>query len=192
MDVSQNSKMKTIKPHIRILSKNNQTVLQVDTLELKDFLEDHLIEEWDIEHEYYQDVNPELKPTNRESYNLYYADKYSADKIEQAISKLDDKEVKELVDFQLIQANGKFYCPCCGYNTFTEPPTGTYNICKICFWEDDPIQFGDPNYEGGANRVSLIQGQKNFEKYGACEKDMVKNVTRPTKKDIRNPSWKKY
>jgi hypothetical protein len=86
----------------------------------------------------------------------------------------------------------KYYCPCCGYETLIEEPPGTYNICKICFWEDDPIQFDEPTYEGGANRVSLIQGQKNFEKYGACEKDMVKNVTRPTKKDKRNPEWKKY
>lgn len=86
----------------------------------------------------------------------------------------------------------KHYCPCCGYDTLNEKPPGSYDICSICYWEDDPIQFDDPSYEGGANRVSLVQGQMNFEMFGACEKDMVKNVTRPTKKDIRNPDWKKY
>lgn len=184
--------MKTIKSHIQISSDNNQTILQVDTWELKDFLEDYLTEECDIEYEYYQDVNPELRETNRESYNLFYSDKYTFEQIEQAVNKIDDRVIKEIVDFQRIQANGKFYCPCCGYNTLNEAPTGTYNICKVCFWEDDQIQFDDPNYEGGANRVSLIQGQQNFEKYGACEKEMVKNVTRPTKQNIRNPEWKKY
>ncbi|MFV1884526.1 MAG: CPCC family cysteine-rich protein [Balneola sp.] len=32
----------------------------------------------------------------------------------------------------------KYYCPCCVYDTLIEEPPGTYNICKICFWEDDP------------------------------------------------------
>lgn len=85
----------------------------------------------------------------------------------------------------------KYFCPCCGYDTFTEEPPGTYNICPICFWEDDPIQYKDPDYKGGANRVSLRQGQLNYEKYGACEKEMVKNVTKPMKDNKRNPSWKK-
>ena len=184
--------MKTIKPHIRISLDNEQTILQVDTWELKDFIEDYLTEKFGIEYEYFQEVNSELKETNRESYNLFYSDNYSLDQIEQATLKLDDKEVKKIVDFQLIQARGMFYCPCCGYNTLTEPPTGTYNICKICFWEDDPIQFKDPTYEGGANKASLLQGQMNFERFGACEKNMLKNVRRPTKNDIRNPNWKKY
>jgi len=182
--------MKTIKPHIRISCVNTQTVLQVDTWELKDYLEDYLTENSGIEYEYFQNINPELRDTNRESYNLYYSDKYPMNQIEQAILQLDDNAIKKIVDFQLIQANGKFYCPCCGYNTLTEPTSGTYNICEICFWEDDPIQFNDPNYEGGVNRVSLLQGQKNFEIYGACKEDMVKNGTRPTKSDIKNPDWK--
>ena len=42
----------------------------------------------------------------------------------------------------------KFACPCCGYKTFAEQPNGHYDICEVCFWEDDPIQFDDPNYEG--------------------------------------------
>ena len=86
----------------------------------------------------------------------------------------------------------KYFCPCCGYDTLTEEPPGTYDICPICFWEDDPIQYKDPVFKGGANRVSLIQGQMNFEKFDACEKDMTKNVVKPTKNNKRNPTWKKY
>ena len=184
--------MKEIKSHIRISSDKSQTIIQVDTLELKDFLEDYLTEQCEIEYEYYQVLNPELKETNRESYNLFYSNIYTPEQIEQAIINLNEKEIREIVDFQQIQANGKFYCPCCGFNSLIEPPNGTYNICRICFWEDDPIQQEDPNYEGGANRVSLIQGQKNFEKYGACEINMVKNVSKPTKTHIRNPQWKRF
>jgi hypothetical protein len=84
----------------------------------------------------------------------------------------------------------KFACPCCGYKTFTQQPNGTYDICQVCFWEDDPIQLKDPDYEGGANKVSLKQGQRNFKKYGACEKEMIKNVRPPKKDEKRDKEWK--
>lgn len=84
----------------------------------------------------------------------------------------------------------KFACPCCGYRTLREKPGGTYNICEVCFWEDDPIQLDDPDYEGGANRVSLKQGQRNFQEFGACERDMVKNVRRPNSDEGRDDNWK--
>jgi hypothetical protein len=48
----------------------------------------------------------------------------------------------------------KYYCPCCGYKTLSEERS--WGICEICFWEDDPIQFEDPDYEGDANVQSLI------------------------------------
>lgn len=66
----------------------------------------------------------------------------------------------------------KFACPCCGYKTFSHEPDGSYNICGVCYWEDDPLQLEDPDYEGGANRVSLRQAQKNFQSMGTCEQDM--------------------
>ena len=84
----------------------------------------------------------------------------------------------------------RFYCPCCGYDTLKEEPPGTYQICSICFWEDDPIQFSDPDYEGGANSVTLRKAQINFEKFGACEEEMITNVIKPDKTYNRNPQWK--
>lgn len=81
------------------------------------------------------------------------------------------------------------YCPCCGFDTFDKNDRGNYTICPICFWEDDQLQFDEPDTEGGANRVSLITGQINYEKFGACEKDMIKNVRKPNKNDKRNPQW---
>ena len=84
----------------------------------------------------------------------------------------------------------KFACPCCGYKTFREQPNGTYDICQGCFWEDDPIQLDDPDYEGGANRVSLKQGQKNFIEFGACEREMIKNVRQPNRDEQRDENWR--
>jgi hypothetical protein len=77
----------------------------------------------------------------------------------------------------------KFTCPCCGYNTLDEQPPGTYDICRICFWEDDGVQFDDPDYEGGANEVSLRQGQINYQNFGACEERFISNVRKPNKDD---------
>lgn len=30
-----------------------------------------------------------------------------------------------------------------------EEPPDTYEICNICYWEDDEVQFNDPDFEGG-------------------------------------------
>jgi hypothetical protein len=84
----------------------------------------------------------------------------------------------------------KFACPCCGYMTLRERPRGTYTICQVCFWEDDPVQLKDPDCEGGANRVSLRQGQKNFQDFRACERDMIKNVRPPNIDEFRDKEWK--
>lgn len=73
----------------------------------------------------------------------------------------------------------KYKCPCCGYFTFDNKPDGSYDICKVCFWEDDPIQLGDPTYEGGANKVSLIQAKMNYIEFGACEHEMIPCVRKP-------------
>ena len=83
------------------------------------------------------------------------------------------------------KAEGKYFCRCCGYNTLTEPHNGTYEICDICFWEDDWYQNESPNDEGGPNRVSLTQAKINFEEFGACEHEMKELVRKPTERDIR-------
>jgi hypothetical protein len=77
-------------------------------------------------------------------------------------------------------------CPCCGYLVFAEPP-GSYEICPICFWEDDELQLRFPTLEGGANSPSLIQAQKNFVEFGACEKRFQKNVRTPNETHEKNP-----
>ena len=81
-------------------------------------------------------------------------------------------------------------CPCCGYRTLSEPPPGTFEICAICYWEDDNVQFDDPDYEGGANKVSLRQAQRNFIQLGACEARFVQSVRQPTAADQRDPAWR--
>jgi hypothetical protein len=82
-----------------------------------------------------------------------------------------------------------FTCPCCGYETLPEPASGTYDICPICFWEDDGVQLADPDYEGGANRPSLRQAQKHFAEFGACDRAALTHVRKPTECDRKDLAW---
>lgn len=84
----------------------------------------------------------------------------------------------------------KYTCPCCGYKTLEEKPTGTFQICEICFWEDDSVQFSDPDYEGGANEVSLRLAQANFLKFGACDEGSLQFVRNVNESDVKNINFK--
>ena len=72
---------------------------------------------------------------------------------------------------------------------FNDKPNGNYDICPVCFWEDDPIQLEDVEYEGGANRVSLVQARHNFLLFGACEEEMKKHVRQPKEDEINGIDW---
>ncbi len=83
----------------------------------------------------------------------------------------------------------RYPCPCCGYITFDEPP-GSYDICEVCFWEDDGSQLRWPQNAGGANVPSLIEAQRNFANFGACEQRLIRYVRQPTSSDRRDPGWR--
>ena len=54
----------------------------------------------------------------------------------------------------------KHPCPCCGQLTIDDP--GSWEICDVCGWEDDPLQGDDPDYWGGANSMSLNQAKDAY------------------------------
>jgi len=78
-------------------------------------------------------------------------------------------------------------CPCCGYFVFVG--RGDYEICPICFWEDDFIQLQYPFSDGGANKVSLAVAQINYIQFAACEFDMVKHVRSASKDYVHDDRW---
>jgi hypothetical protein len=83
-----------------------------------------------------------------------------------------------------------FYpCPCCGYLTFEEPP-GSFEICPICFWEDDVVQLAFPDMAGGANKCSLMEGQRNFASFRACECRLLGNSRQPRGDERRDAGWR--
>jgi len=80
--------------------------------------------------------------------------------------------------------NHLFPCPCCGFLTLPEVADGTYELCPVCYWEDDGVQLRDPHRRGGANTVSLRQARENFRLFGATERRFVGSV-RPPKPEER-------
>ena len=83
----------------------------------------------------------------------------------------------------------RYPCPCCGYLVFDQGP-GSYDICPICFWEDDAVQLEFATSGGGANKVSLLDGQRNVAALGACENAAVGHVRPPSKEDQREAAWR--
>jgi hypothetical protein len=83
----------------------------------------------------------------------------------------------------------RFPCPCCGYLVFDRGP-GSYDLCPICFWEDDAVQLEYATNGGGANQVSLVDGQRNLASFGACEKTAVDWVRAPSRDEHRDPTWR--
>ncbi|MEG0407126.1 MAG: CPCC family cysteine-rich protein [Acinetobacter sp.] len=77
-----------------------------------------------------------------------------------------------------------YACPCCSYLTFGELPDGSFEICPVCFWEDDNVQNEDPDYAGGANAISLNIAKQNFQLYGAAKKEALTYVRRPLDEEI--------
>lgn len=82
-----------------------------------------------------------------------------------------------------------FPCVCCGHLTMGEPP-GSYDICPVCFWEDDQVQLRWPDWAGGANRPSLIEAQANVAAFGACEQRFVARVKPPRDDEPLDPNWR--
>ena len=72
----------------------------------------------------------------------------------------DIDEARTVPGAQLVEVDSDHYL------TLREPPTGTHDICPVCAWEDDNIQYCDLEYTGGGNRVSLRQARANFRREG--------------------------
>jgi hypothetical protein len=83
----------------------------------------------------------------------------------------------------------RFPCPCCGHLVFEELP-GSFDVCPICFWEDDVVQLRWPD-RAGANRLSLIEAQGNFVAFKASEERLLEHVREPRSGDSVEPGWRR-
>lgn len=58
---------------------------------------------------------------------------------------------------------------------------GAYDICPVCFWEDDGQDEHDADeIRGGPNgNLSLTAARENFARFGASSGDVVPHVRKP-------------
>jgi hypothetical protein len=67
-----------------------------------------------------------------------------------------------------------FQCPCCDY--FALESRGEWDICPVCYWEDEGQILDKLDDCSPANRMTLRQGRLNFLLFGACEREMLEHV----------------
>jgi len=78
-----------------------------------------------------------------------------------------------------IEATKSYRCPCCLFKTLFGP--AGYEICSVCFWEDDGQDDHDADeVRGGPNGdLSLTQARQNFNILGACDSRALAHVRPP-------------
>lgn len=75
---------------------------------------------------------------------------------------LDDAE------FSFFRVDPVAACPVCDAVTLLSE--GDYNICSVCWWEDDPVARIDEDYVGGPNgQLSLKEARKLFARQGVAD-----------------------
>jgi hypothetical protein len=95
----------------------------------------------------------------------------------------------EVLDHGSVMASGSppYACPCCHHLTLSE--RGAFDICEVCFWEDDGQDDHDADVvRGGPNeRLSLTQARENYTMFGACSERALQHV-RPPRPDEQPPA----
>ena len=85
-------------------------------------------------------------------------------------------------------AGPPFACPCCGYLTL--PRRECYEVCPVCFWEDDGQDEHNADEDGGGpNHMTLTQARNNFDAFGAFDRDFLDQV-RPPLPEEQSP-WRR-
>ena len=99
------------------------------------------------------------------------------------------EQIVELARVIVDRGAACFPCPACGHLVFGEPP-GSFDICPVCFWEDDVVQLLHPDMAGGANRPSLREAQENFAATGAIESRLLEYVRPANPSEPVEAGWR--
>ncbi|MCR1786472.1 hypothetical protein KVF89_28315 [Nocardioides carbamazepini] len=85
----------------------------------------------------------------------------------------------------------RFPCPCCGHLTLDEGP-GDYELCPVCFWEDDGGQLRYPMSPDGANGISLMGAQRAYARLGAMHHSFGRKVRRARVDEPLDEGWRPF
>lgn len=81
----------------------------------------------------------------------------------------------------------KYTCPICGYKTLDY--LHEYDICPICFWEDDSIVEGNDSYSS-PNRMRVSEAQANFIVFRCSSRRFASHVREPLTGEVLDPDWR--
>jgi Cysteine-rich CPCC len=94
--------------------------------------------------------------------------------------------INYLVNVFGLPEDGVFYhCPCCLYPTL--PMRGGFEVCPVCYWEDDGQDSHDADrVRGGPNEAfSLTEARANFATFGVYDAVRRSKVRSPTAEEKR-------
>lgn len=75
-------------------------------------------------------------------------------------------------------------CPCCGYNTLEE--RNMYEICPICFWEDDGSDNNSLDEDtSGPNHMTLREARSNYFLYKSISQRTADYTRLPTLSEVK-------
>jgi len=113
------------------------------------------------------DAPPEIANQLARKYMAYEFKSITNDYLSSILSKHFGYSVKVTgIEMKLLR------CYCCGYKTLRG--RGEYDICRVCWWEDDG--GSDPEKYSSVNHMTLQEGKLNFEKNGVVSDYLLEKV----------------
>jgi hypothetical protein len=67
---------------------------------------------------------------------------------------------------------------------------GDYDLCPVCFWEDDGMHEDDAASMAGPNGMTLAEGQRLYRRYGTSALHALGQVRPPAPSEPRDPDWR--
>lgn len=77
-------------------------------------------------------------------------------------------------------------CPCCGYRTL--PARGDYEVCPVCWWEDEGLE---PREFSGPNGTTLVEAQQTYLRRRLPHR-LRRGVRPPRAGEERDPDWRPF
>jgi hypothetical protein len=78
-------------------------------------------------------------------------------------------------------------CPCCGYKTL--PDRGAFDLCPVCWWEDEGVQ---PWEHSGPNGQTLVEAQQEYLARRLPYRLRPGKVRAPKRGEERDPDWRPF
>jgi len=78
----------------------------------------------------------------------------------------------------------RFQCPCCGNFTIESDDEVVVDICDVCFWQYDVVAHHNPEWNIGANHISLNQARENYRKFKVCKNEFRDMVREPLEEEL--------